>query len=474
MDWNRGRSTGQDCAFVKAAEGADRQGPWFSRGLRGARQAGVPHRPCRFYGRTPGAERARNFVATVTEAGYTGKAAGELPPVLYLEQHRGRCPREVQHRRRPRLSRGRHLPAGREAGHLHHEVVRRRLQGRQRLGVRRTRDAAAQVQERFPRTRGGGGRGRAGGSGSTRETGSVASVPSAGRVGLNVFCGSLAGRRRPAHLDGAGGGGTTSPARRPPAGPPTHRSPERWWLSARSRGTDVVTAQHLLNAAGARLDADDIYGPDTTAAVKSFPTVRLLEADGVAGPKTWGSLIISLEEGMKGSAVTALQHQLNASRAPAHQRRPRAGRRSRRQILPEREGPAAGRRRRSQGRGASCSPAAAAAAPTPRPPRVTPSPPGPPRRETARRPAVHNGSHGQAVTEVQHRLTAHGHTLSSFSVATDRVTGWLPATHEAPVPLEEVFYVSTHRRGSLVGRLSCRTRPASRLGRVGHHAHRHP
>ncbi|MEW2423919.1 hypothetical protein AB0911_25570 [Streptomyces nigra] len=64
--------------------------------------------------------------------------------------------------------------------------------------------------------------------------------------------------------------------------------------------------------------------------------------------------------------------------------------------------------------------------------------------------------------------------LSSFSVATDRVTGWLPATHEAPVPLEEVFYVSTHRRGSLVGCLSCRTRPASRLGRVGHHAHRHP
>ncbi|MEU5084581.1 MULTISPECIES: hypothetical protein [Streptomyces] len=65
-------------------------------------------------------------------------------------------------------------------------------------------------------------------------------------------------------------------------------------------------------------------------------------------------------------------------------------------------------------------------------------------------------------------------SLSSFNVATDRVTGPVPATHRAPVPLEEVFYVSTHRRGSLVGCLSCRTRPASRPGRVGHHAHRHP
>lgn len=34
--------------------------------------------------------------------------------------------------------------------------------------------------------------------------------------------------------------------------------------------------------------------------------------------------------------------------------------------------------------------------------------------------------------------------------------------------------VSTHQRRSLVGSLSCRTRPPARLGRVGNHAHRHP
>src|SRR5690606_19718122 len=64
--------------------------------------------------------------------------------------------------------------------------------------------------------------------------------------------------------------------------------------------------------------------------------------------------------------------------------------------------------------------------------------------------------------------------MSSLSVATDRVAGSLPATHKAPVPLEEVFYVSTHRRGSLVRCLSCCTRPVSRPGRVSHQAHRHP
>ncbi|WP_159032923.1 transposase [Streptomyces fodineus] len=65
-------------------------------------------------------------------------------------------------------------------------------------------------------------------------------------------------------------------------------------------------------------------------------------------------------------------------------------------------------------------------------------------------------------------------SVSSFSVATDRVTGRCPTTHEAPVPLREVFDVSTHQRRSLVGSLYCRTRPAARPRRVGNHAHRHP
>jgi len=67
-----------------------------------------------------------------------------------------------------------------------------------------------------------------------------------------------------------------------------------------------------------------------------------------------------------------------------------------------------------------------------------------------------------------------GDTLSCFRVATDRVTPTGCATHEAPVPLGEVFEVSTHRHRSRVGSVFCRTRPAACPGRVGHDAHRHP
>ncbi|MET7694091.1 hypothetical protein ABZT06_40020 [Streptomyces sp. NPDC005483] len=49
------------------------------------------------------------------------------------------------------------------------------------------------------------------------------------------------------------------------------------------------------------------------------------------------------------------------------------------------------------------------------------------------------------------------YTVRFFSVATERVTVSMPATHEAPVPLGEVFEVSTHRRRSRVGSVFCRT-----------------
>ncbi|WP_269218712.1 nitroreductase family protein [Streptomyces sp. MC1] len=65
-------------------------------------------------------------------------------------------------------------------------------------------------------------------------------------------------------------------------------------------------------------------------------------------------------------------------------------------------------------------------------------------------------------------------SMSLFSVATDRVMTLVPATDRAPVPLGEVFEVSTCRSRSPVGSLSCRTRPASCAGRVGQDACRHP
>lgn len=68
--------------------------------------------------------------------------------------------------------------------------------------------------------------------------------------------------------------------------------------------------------------------------------------------------------------------------------------------------------------------------------------------------------------------------MSIRSVATDGgAVGGVragAATDRAGVALREVFDVSTQRHRSPIGALSRLTRPASRPGRVGHDAHRHP
>ncbi|VWD35907.1 N-acetylmuramidase domain-containing protein [Burkholderia contaminans] len=56
------------------------------------------------------------------------------------------------------------------------------------------------------------------------------------------------------------------------------------------RGTDVGYLQRQLVAAGARIDADAIYGSATRTAVMAFQASHGLVADGVTGPKTWSTL----------------------------------------------------------------------------------------------------------------------------------------------------------------------------------------
>ncbi|WP_269503719.1 N-acetylmuramidase family protein [Burkholderia sp. IMCC1007] len=55
-------------------------------------------------------------------------------------------------------------------------------------------------------------------------------------------------------------------------------------------GSDVSYLQARLNAAGARLDPDGIFGDDTREAVAAFQRSHGLVDDGVAGSKTWGAL----------------------------------------------------------------------------------------------------------------------------------------------------------------------------------------
>lgn len=56
------------------------------------------------------------------------------------------------------------------------------------------------------------------------------------------------------------------------------------------RGEEVVKLQEALNARGAGLLPDGIFGRDTQAALMRFQASAGLVADGVAGPRTWSAL----------------------------------------------------------------------------------------------------------------------------------------------------------------------------------------
>jgi len=78
-----------------------------------------------------------------------------------------------------------------------------------------------------------------------------------------------------------------------------------------SVGQPVRSLQYLLNARGACLAVDGIFGARTDAAVRTFQRTHGLVVDGIAGPQTWRSVIITVRYGSVGSAVRAVQDQAN-------------------------------------------------------------------------------------------------------------------------------------------------------------------
>jgi hypothetical protein len=58
-----------------------------------------------------------------------------------------------------------------------------------------------------------------------------------------------------------------------------------------SRGDAVKELQTILNANGANLDVDGIFGQLTRAAVLDYQSSHELAADAIVGPKTWNSLL---------------------------------------------------------------------------------------------------------------------------------------------------------------------------------------
>ena len=74
--------------------------------------------------------------------------------------------------------------------------------------------------------------------------------------------------------------------------------------------------QYLLNAHGATLAVDGIFGPKTAAAVRSFQRSHGLVVDGVVGDQTWPALLVTVSRGSQGTAVKAVQEELNARVTP--------------------------------------------------------------------------------------------------------------------------------------------------------------
>jgi peptidoglycan hydrolase-like protein with peptidoglycan-binding domain len=75
--------------------------------------------------------------------------------------------------------------------------------------------------------------------------------------------------------------------------------------------TTVRSLQYLLNAHGARITVDGRFGSATDAAVRAFQRSRGLVVDGIMGPATWSSVIVTVKRGSIGPAVRAVQDQLN-------------------------------------------------------------------------------------------------------------------------------------------------------------------
>ena len=73
----------------------------------------------------------------------------------------------------------------------------------------------------------------------------------------------------------------------------------------------VRSLQYLLNARGAKLTVDGVFGPETKAALVAFQRAHRLTANGVTSAKTWSVLVVTVKLGSKGPAVRAVQDQAN-------------------------------------------------------------------------------------------------------------------------------------------------------------------
>jgi peptidoglycan hydrolase-like protein with peptidoglycan-binding domain len=73
----------------------------------------------------------------------------------------------------------------------------------------------------------------------------------------------------------------------------------------------VRSLQYLLDAHGAKVAVDGLFGAKTEAALVAFQRAHQLTPDGATGPQTWSALIVTVAGGSTGYAVRAVQDQMN-------------------------------------------------------------------------------------------------------------------------------------------------------------------
>jgi peptidoglycan hydrolase-like protein with peptidoglycan-binding domain len=88
--------------------------------------------------------------------------------------------------------------------------------------------------------------------------------------------------------------------------PVLRRGPNSVWPQV-----TVRSLQYLLNAHGARITVDGVFGSATEAAVRTYQRSHGLVADGIVGSATWSSVLVTIKRGSTGPAVRALQDQIN-------------------------------------------------------------------------------------------------------------------------------------------------------------------
>ncbi len=76
-----------------------------------------------------------------------------------------------------------------------------------------------------------------------------------------------------------------------------------------SQNHPVRTLQRLLRARNHDVVVDGIFGPKTDHAVRAFQQERQLTVDGIVGPATWSALVITVQLGSRGEAVSGVQEE---------------------------------------------------------------------------------------------------------------------------------------------------------------------